>query len=458
MPKLKPVFFPGELDPSLLEKLAFSERACLILSTLIAGANLVVDLKRGPGGVFLGHWKLMQADSVLCVLLIALSLHLSEPRNSRGVRRISLGLALLAALLGVGILCEREFHLSLGVDLLSSVSHGLRSQFPERMPLEAAGGFALLGIAAALSGARKRFPGYIADSASICLAFLLMILVSGYYFGTSPRFGPPAHLENLPQTLLCLALLTLSVLIRRAEHGVLSIVIGTSFGSRIARALLPVVLILPYLREAARAHFINSRQMPPHYTTALLASVAAMVGLALVLYLAWRIHEMESEIQDLSLRDSLTGLYNLRGFHLLAEQALRLAHRSEQPFSVLFIDLDNLKQINDALGHQVGSGVLAETGEILAATFRETDVLGRIGGDEFAVAGHFDEAAIARAAQRLKDSAAIRNAEGERRFALSFSIGYVTSEDTSRDSLDELLAKADRAMYLEKRQKKMQFA
>jgi diguanylate cyclase (GGDEF)-like protein len=107
--------------------------------------------------------------------------------------------------------------------------------------------------------------------------------------------------------------------------------------------------------------------------------------------LVWYIKGMENEIHDLSLRDELTGLYNLRGFKILAVQALRLAQRSNAPFSVLFIDLDDLKRINDFHGHGVGSAALNETGELIKTTFRETDVIGRVGGDEFAVAGQFND-------------------------------------------------------------------
>jgi diguanylate cyclase (GGDEF)-like protein len=162
---------------------------------------------------------------------------------------------------------------------------------------------------------------------------------------------------------------------------------------------------------------------------------------------------MENEIHNLSLTDELTGLYNLRGFNLLAEHALRLARRSKLPFSVLFIDLVNLKLINDELGQGVGSAYLAETGELLKATFRDTDVKGRLGGDEFAVAGQFNRAGISVAALRLDAASAALNAEARRQFPLRLSMGYITSEGDTQESLQELLSKADQAMVKEKRQK-----
>src|SRR5258708_35880445 len=81
---------------------------------------------------------------------------------------------------------------------------------------------------------------------------------------------------------------------------------------------------------------------------------------------------------------------------------MRLAWRSQAPFSVLFVDLDGLKEINDSLGHAVGSAFLVETAGLLTATFRETDVIARIGGDEFAVAGQFSRAGIAVGWHRLQ--------------------------------------------------------
>src|SRR5947199_565679 len=135
-----------------------------------------------------------------------------------------------------------------------------------------------------------------------------------------------------------------------------------------------------------------------------MASTAAVISFVLMMVLVRYIKRMEDEIHDLSLRDELTGLYNLRGFQLFAEQALRLTQRSQLPFSVLFVDLDHLKKINDTLGHAVGSAYLIETGLLLQQTFRETDVIARIGGDEFAIAGQFSDAGITTAAERLEEA------------------------------------------------------
>jgi diguanylate cyclase (GGDEF)-like protein len=170
--------------------------------------------------------------------------------------------------------------------------------------------------------------------------------------------------------------------------------------------------------------------------------------------MVWKINAMEIEIHALALRDELTGLHNLRGFRMLADQAMRMAQRSKVPFSVMFIDMDDLKVINDSLGHDTGSAYIAEAAEILRGIFRETDILARIGGDEFAVAGLFNRRTISAAVEKLKESCSRKNELEGRQFALSLSVGVATSDESNKRTLDVLMAKADEAMYEAKRSMK----
>ena len=83
--------------------------------------------------------------------------------------------------------------------------------------------------------------------------------------------------------------------------------------------------------------------------------------------------------------DELTGLYNRRGFFNVAEQQIRLAFRMKKELLLFFIDLDHFKKINDEYGHRAGDQALVDLTGILKATFRDSDILGRVGGDEFVV-------------------------------------------------------------------------
>jgi diguanylate cyclase (GGDEF)-like protein len=446
MPILTPVLYPGEPDPALIPKLEVVKQICLAMVASVAIVNLAGSLIPALGRIFPNGWQLMEAGSAPAALFSALSLQLSEPRRSPWMHRIGLLLAIAVTLLATLILIGYGLHISLGAAPLLGSDRGSATAFSGRMSPQTAAAFALLGISTMLVPARRRLSSGVADLLVLCLCPLVMVLVLGSVFGATGMFGVTAASQTSPQTLLCLLLLTPVAVFLRTEDGIFAIFVGSGIGSRIARIVTPILLAMPLLRELGRAHMIHVLRIPEHYATAILASLATTLSFALILVFAWRINTMEMEIHDLSLRDHLTGLYNVRGFYLLAVQALRLAQRSQLPFSVLFVVLDNLKQINETLGHEAGSALLVETAEILKTTFREADVMGQIGGNEFAVAGEFTYMAISIAAQQLKAACALRNSQPGLSFPLSFSIGYVTAEQHIRQSLKELLAQAGNAI------------
>ena len=121
---------------------------------------------------------------------------------------------------------------------------------------------------------------------------------------------------------------------------------------------------------------------------------------------------VERELRYLALTDDLTCLYNRRGFFAAATQQLKLARRNSQSMLLLFCDVDNLKQINDSYGHREGDLALVRTADALEEAFRDSDILARLAGDEFAVlvleASNQDEAVILR---RLEKTLKKSNAE-----------------------------------------------
>ena len=316
---------------------------------------------------------------------------------------------------------------------------------------EFAASFLLLGVVLLLLRARRAVLSVAADSALFILVLVVLTIISAHIIEGLHGIASPSEPWS---TMACLLLLTVVAFVRRAQRGFFSILLGRGFGSRIARSLCPILVVMPYLREGLRARLVDTGHLPTQYTTAILASLTAAVTVGVAIYVGWRFSQMETEIQSLSLRDPLTGLYNLRGFELFADRALLLANRNQGPFSVLFVDVDDLKLTNDRHGHRVGSEFLLETAAILKSVFRETDVIGRIGGDEFAVAGQFSETAIQDAMDRLQISLALRNEECAAGMRLQISAGHVTTQPDQCDSLTALLAEADEAMYEEKRRRK----
>ncbi|HJR63684.1 MAG TPA: PAS domain S-box protein [Gemmatimonadaceae bacterium] len=162
--------------------------------------------------------------------------------------------------------------------------------------------------------------------------------------------------------------------------------------------------------------------------------------------------QTEATLRGLALVDELTGLYNRRGFATLAEQEWKRARREGWPLLVLYMDLDEFKGINDTFGHAEGDLTLKAVAGILRATFREADVIGRPGGDEFTVlAIHGDEGTEATVRARLEQKLAEYNATSGRPYAIGLSIGVARSSPTSDQSLSDLLASADAALYEAKR-------
>jgi two-component system cell cycle response regulator len=161
-------------------------------------------------------------------------------------------------------------------------------------------------------------------------------------------------------------------------------------------------------------------------------------------------HRLFMEQYELSLRDELTGAHNRRGFIFLSEQQIKLALRDRQNLLLAFADLDGLKQINDTFGHQVGDEALVQLAEVLRKTFRDSDVLGRVGGDEFAVLSIQSKSDSVRTiSDRL--TKALRKASSLRPYQLSVSLGVVVFAPSASLSIHEMMIRADEAMYAEKR-------
>jgi diguanylate cyclase (GGDEF)-like protein/PAS domain S-box-containing protein len=166
-----------------------------------------------------------------------------------------------------------------------------------------------------------------------------------------------------------------------------------------------------------------------------------------------KIKQSQASFLTLALNDDLTGLLNRRGFSTLAEQQIKVVQRTNEPFLLIFVDIDKLKDINDALGHDVGSKAIVETAEILRSGFRQSDILARFGGDEFVVlaleSGPLAETAIRAHLKRTLEAA---NSRPDRSYRLSLSLGIVPN-DPGKYSVGDLLAKADALMYKEKKGK-----
>lgn len=165
------------------------------------------------------------------------------------------------------------------------------------------------------------------------------------------------------------------------------------------------------------------------------------------------LRRLHAELELLAHHDGLTGLYNWRAFYEHTGQMLKTAHRRKENTTVLMLDLDYFKQVNDRFGHPEGDRVLQAVAATLKATARENDIVARHGGEEFVVAAlGLSESESLMAAERLRAAiAAIENMKTP----ITTSIGVATfapqthKYDASR-VLAELLDQADQALYVAK--------
>lgn len=161
-----------------------------------------------------------------------------------------------------------------------------------------------------------------------------------------------------------------------------------------------------------------------------------------------------SEIKSMSLVDDLTGLHNRRGFLTMAKHQLKLAKRMNSCVCIIFIDVDNMKYINDNYGHKAGDKILTNTGIILKNTFREADIIARVGGDEFIVFANTNtEKCDKSIGERLYRNIDKYNNTTDTEFKLSISFGIAIHNAKKINNLEVIIEEADKSMYKQKKDK-----
>jgi diguanylate cyclase (GGDEF)-like protein len=163
--------------------------------------------------------------------------------------------------------------------------------------------------------------------------------------------------------------------------------------------------------------------------------------------------ESESALEELATLDALTGVLNRREFFILAEKEVQSTLQNQQPSSIIMLDVDHFKTVNDDYGHAIGDQVLTAIAQIIRDNLRREEVVGRIGGDEFAILlPGSDGRQGQRIAQRLHDKIASQSFKLDQgTFSLTVSLGVAELDRGHDDSLSALLDHADQAMYSAKR-------
>jgi diguanylate cyclase (GGDEF)-like protein len=167
-----------------------------------------------------------------------------------------------------------------------------------------------------------------------------------------------------------------------------------------------------------------------------------------------RTMKLLDETRISSLTDDLTQLYNRRAFRVLTEQQILIAERIHHSVLLFYIDVDKFKHINDTFGHAEGDTLLIELASILKCTFRESDIIARIGGDEFAVLSmEIGPESSDLLLERLNANIEKKNKKENNATELSVSVGISRYNMNESDSVASLLDRADKDMYARKTNK-----
>ena len=196
----------------------------------------------------------------------------------------------------------------------------------------------------------------------------------------------------------------------------------------------------------ARVHWLKQAQK---FVLASLLTTLAAEALLIFRPMVMRIRQYTARLFEMATRDALTGLSNRRHFHAAALQQLALAQSKGRALAILCVDIDHFKKVNDNFGHEAGDRVLKRFAEVATRTLRNADVVGRTGGEEFSILlPDTDRSAASTLAERLRTSIADDRVPGLPPVTISIGITVFDAGDTS---LDQLMRRADEALYAAKR-------
>ncbi|WP_051246595.1 GGDEF domain-containing protein [Metapseudomonas resinovorans] len=491
------------LSPSLLARLRFLRAFawCAACSVALVGVAVLSGWVFGIGFLksVVPGWVTMMVNTACVLVAAGLALGAGLPTTPSQSRLLLKQLfAGFVTLVGLLTLMEYLFAVNLGIDqlLMADDSTMELAKHPGRMAPAAAVCAVASGLSLLLLGFRPRLSQ---ASALITLLTALVALV-GYVFDVGTLRTVGAYTSMAIHTVTSFMLLSLGIMAAQPLAGFIRVLVSDTAGGTVARDMLASIPIVVFSTGVLLLFGEAQGLYDNRFTLALLATLS-IVGLTQVIVrISTRLHRVdlsreqaqtelqalnallehrviertqeleavnaslvteiaerkraEDDIRRLSLTDELTGLHNRRSFFLLAEQGLKAARRNNLASLLFFIDLDGLKHINDSFGHEAGDLVIMAAAQVLKAGFRDTDVVARIGGDEFVVlaigAGELPEVISSRV-QALVDEL---NQSGRCRYPLSLSIGVASCQPRELRPLDELLATADALMYANKQRRR----
>jgi len=438
-------------DLELLGRVSALRRLFHAAASLIAATILLAWLFPALRIPLPAAWRQMQPDTAVAGLLLVLAKSGTEVRRRATVRWQGRAAALVTLVLAIDAWLRFAGGPALHAAGFLAVAPGDLPTPGMRPPTALF--FGLYAASILLEGPGGKPRRRMLDMAATLLTLVFLTDVGAYVFRASRLFGDGSGAQVPPLVMACMALLLFGLMVRRSQDGYYAVFVGVDVGSRVARFALPFAVLTPFL-IVALGEIINARGwLSGGTTSALVSSVTATILLLVVMLMARKINRLQQGLVRLTLIDELTRLYNRRGFSMLGEHMLFEARRHGRTLTLLYFDLDDLKQVNDTHGHAIGSRMIADFADLLRETFRSNDVTARLGGDEFAVAVLESDPRVPM--KRLELAVAEFNERGGRPYRISYSVGdAATASPPGPETFSDLVARADAVMYERKKRKK----
>ena len=412
-------------------------------TVLTAGWGLGVSAVRRP----LPDFSTMKPNTAIGVGALGLALALS--RLGGPVRLLSAVFTGLAALIGVITLAEYSLGWRAGLDELLFVDSATPAgEFPGRPARLTALLLVLLGVG--MTGPEARGWRHVKTICSLSGLLITWTVLNGYLFANS---SPPGVLpvgSVAVHTAAALFGVALGAIASQRGSWPVRTVLADNMGGTVCRWLLPAAVLAPPLLGWLVRNPAALGEPQAAFNWALYSVFSSAGSVALILVLAHRIEVLDAErtaATTMSRHDELTGLANRRAFDANWLEAFNRARRYERPLSLLTIDVDEFKSYNDTFGHPAGDAVLSAVAAVFVDVARDTDLVARIGGEEFAIVLPETSQAGARAlAERIRENvAAIRLLR-----CVTVSIGVATLSSATATAA-ALLEQSDKALYSAKR-------
>jgi diguanylate cyclase (GGDEF)-like protein len=382
----------------------------------------------------------MKVNTALAIALLGVALSL--PQTTAATRRGASLAATIAGGMGIVTLLEYLTGSNLGIDeLLFADPDTPAAMFPGRPAPATALSLALLAVG--LLCADTRTGRALKTSATLSAALISWLALTGYLFGTSSLYRVAPYGSMALHTALICLLLSVGVLATKPLCWPTLIVLGKGTGGLISRWLLPPAVFAPPILGWLFARGELQGTYSTSFAWALYTAATSAGSVALILLLGRRVEAAT----ELSLHDPLTGLANRRAFDSFLQETFNLARRHRHPLSLLMLDVDNFKSYNDFFGHPAGDELLVTLAGSLHMLARKTDLVARVGGEEFAIVlPETDLAGACAFAERTRS----RVEQEPNRRPMTISIGVASLDDGVEDAA-ALVRKSDVELYRAKR-------